>query len=75
MDKNINFLMPVHRKLSESEVSALMEKYSISSTSKLPKIKISDPALQTITPALGDVIEIIRISFAGENKYYRVVIE
>jgi DNA-directed RNA polymerase subunit H (RpoH/RPB5) len=75
-NNNNNFLVLKHRKISREEVSILLEKYSLSSTSKLPKISIKDPAISNIEDlSLGDVIEITRNSFAGENKYFRVVIE
>jgi DNA-directed RNA polymerase subunit H (RpoH/RPB5) len=71
-----NFLIPKHRKISQDEVNALLVKFSIQSTSKLPRIHKQDPALVELAPEIGDVIEIIRTSFAGKNnKYYRVVVE
>ena len=74
MEKVINFLIPKHRKLNDEEVSKLLVKYSIESTEKLPRIKISDPGLTDINVTIGDVVEITRNSFAGETKYYRVII-
>lgn len=71
-----NFLVPVHRKISSDEVQALLKKYSIEDISKLPKIKKSDSALESLGVEIGDVVEIIRSSFAGDNNvYYRVVVE
>ena len=70
-----NFLVPIHTKLSENEVNSLLEKYSLEDTHKLPKISIKDSAIKDLEPQVGDVIEITRTSFAGKNKYYRVVIE
>ena len=71
-----NFLVPNHKKLSEEQINSLLEKFNLDSKHKLPKIKISDKALSTIENLkLGDVIEIARTSFAGENKYYRLVVE
>jgi DNA-directed RNA polymerase subunit H (RpoH/RPB5) len=75
METSNNFLVPKHRKLSSDEINSILEKYKITDTSKLPKIKIKDPALAAIEIEAGDVIEITRHSFAGETKYYRVVIE
>ena len=74
MEKVVNFLIPKHRKLSESEVKNLLEKYNLSDSSKLPRIKIQDPGLENIEIQAGDVVEISRKSFAGETKYFRVVI-
>lgn len=68
-----NFLIPQHRKLSEEEISKVLEKHSLRNVSKLPKIKVKDPALVELETEVGDVIEITRKSFAGSSKYYRVV--
>jgi DNA-directed RNA polymerase subunit H (RpoH/RPB5) len=70
-----NFLMPKHKKLNETELLDVLKKYSLENISKLPKIKIKDSALSQLDVQVGDVIEISRKSFAGETKYYRVVIE
>ena len=71
-----NFLIPPHRKLTLDETKALLTKYKLEAVSKLPKIKIKDVALNTTEDLKAkDVIEITRESFAGINKYYRVVIE
>lgn len=77
MEEQRNFLIPKHRKLSKAEVQELLDKYQINSVHKLPRIKIKDPGLELIEEEinLADVIEITRNSFAGETKYYRVVIE
>ena len=76
MEQQQNFLIPKHKKLTEEEVKNLLEKYNLSSISKLPKIKIKDQGLDSIEEVqAGDVIEISRKSFAGETKYYRVVVE
>lgn len=72
----INFLKVGHKKLSEDEVAQVLNKYSLSGVLKLPKIKIADKSLVELEGiALGDVIEISRVSFAGKSKYYRVVVE
>jgi DNA-directed RNA polymerase subunit H (RpoH/RPB5) len=70
-----NFLIPNHRKLSSVETNVILEAYSLDDVSKLPRIKIKDPALSSLDAQIGDVVEIVRKSFAGENKYYRVVVE
>lgn len=74
MDQNTNFLIPRHEKLSEKEVVQILEKYSLKDKSSLPKIRIDDAALTELEVSAGDVIVITRKSFAGESKYYRVVI-
>lgn len=75
MEKKANFLVPKHEKLSIDQINSLLEKYSLIDVSKLPKIKIADPALDGMGIKIGDVVMITRQSFVGESKYYRVVIE
>ena len=74
-DIQTNFLIPEHRKLAEDEANSILVKYNLISKLKLPKISRGDPALAELGVEIGDVIEIIRTSFAGKSKYYRVVIE
>ncbi len=75
MEKTNNFLVPKHRKLSKEEENSVLKKYGINSVSKLPKIKVKDSALAELGAEIDDVIEITRKSFAGESKYFRVVVE
>ena len=71
-----NFLVPKHRKLSSEEIDAILVKYSINSTLKLPKIKKADPALAELGAEAGDVIEITRNSYLNSSiNYYRRVVE
>lgn len=74
MADTINFLIPVHRKLSEEDISEVLRKHSLADKSKLPKIKVKDPALAQLDVEVGDVVEITRKSFAGSSKYYRAVV-
>lgn len=69
-----NLLVPKHRKISKEEITDILEKHNLIDVFKLPKIRIKDPALAELEIELGDVIEITRFSFAGESKYFRVVI-
>lgn len=76
--KRINILkhvlIPAHHKLSEKDKKELLEKYKIT-ISELPKIRIDDPAIQSLKPEIDDVIKIVRVSStAGESIFYRVVI-
>jgi len=70
-----NFLVPNHRKLDMSEINSLLKKYGVESTTKLPQIKVKDSSLKSSDFQIGDVVEVIRNNFAGESKYYRVVVE
>ena len=74
-DISKHLLVPKHSKLSDSEKKNLFEKYSIG-VKELPKIHISDPAIEKLSVKLGDVIKIERESkTAGSTSYFRVVIE
>lgn len=76
MEQQKNFLIPEHRKLTDEEVSNILERYQLPTRLKLPKIKVKDPAIKEMEEVqAGDVIEIKRNSFAGDSVYYRVVIE
>jgi len=75
MVKTTNILIPSHRKLSSDEVKSVLEEYSLSDVLKLPKIKLKDVSLSELDVQIGDVIEIERHSFAGQSKYYRVIVE
>jgi DNA-directed RNA polymerase subunit H (RpoH/RPB5) len=76
MGQQINFLKVNHRKISDDEIKVLLSKYYLINVLKLPKIKIKDKSLVDLEDiSLGNVIEISRNSFAGESKYYRVVVE
>lgn len=68
-------LVPEHKKLSEEETKALLEKYSIDET-KLPLIKIKDPAIKHIESVPGDIIMIERKSLtAGKTQFFRRVVD
>lgn len=75
MEENISFLVPKHRKLSSEEIILLLEKHQLSGVDKLPKLKVKDSAVSSLEVVVGDVVEITRESFAGESKYFRVLIE
>jgi DNA-directed RNA polymerase subunit H len=66
-------LVPKHTKLTNEEKEKLFEKYNIT-TRELPKILITDPAIQKLDPKIGDVIRIERKSLtAGNSIFYRGV--
>ena len=75
MEDKRNFLIPNHRKLAEDETKQILKKYELVAVTKLPKIKVNDPGLAGLDCKISDVVEITRNSFAGESKYYRVVVE
>lgn len=69
-----HYLVPKQTKLSESEVKKLLEKYNIT-IKELPKMLLTDSALDNLDVKPGDVIKIHRHSeIAGETTYYRGVI-
>ncbi len=67
-------LVPEHIKLSEEEAKKVLEEFNVS-RDYLPKILISDPAIQHLNPEYGDIIKIIRKSpTMKEAIFYRVVV-
>ncbi|MBI2452436.1 DNA-directed RNA polymerase subunit H [Candidatus Pacearchaeota archaeon] len=67
-----HILQPRHIKLNQEEKKKLLLKYNISS-SQLPKIRVSDPALPEGC-APGDVVKIERKEGEKIQTYYRVVV-
>ncbi len=68
-----HLLIPKHIKLSDKEKEDLLEQYKIT-TSNLPRIYKSDPAVEDLGVKPGDVVKIVRKSpTAGEAVFYRVV--
>jgi|GEM_PF-419242 len=69
----MHLLQPKHLKLSPKDIKELFAKYNISS-SQLPVIKITDPALPKDAKT-GDIIKIERKAKNGEKThYYRIVV-
>lgn len=67
-------LIPEHQKLGDKDKQELFEKYHIA-IRDLPKILLTDPAIQQLNVKPGDVIKIIRKSpTAGEAIFYRGVV-
>ncbi len=68
-------LVPRHEILSESGAKELIEGLKLK-PEQLPKISVSDPAIQHLSPKIGDIIRISRNSAtAGTATYFRLVIE
>ena len=77
--KDINIrkhmLVPEHSKLNKKEIQELLEKYNLA-LNELPKILLTDPAIEKLNVKSGDIIKITRDSLtAGIAIYYRVVIK
>jgi len=73
----MHILQPKHIKLKKEEVDKLLSDMNISLT-QLPKIKLTDPALQEGFD-IGDILKIERIEIMDNedkkiNIYYRVVV-
>jgi len=67
-------LVPEHVVINETEVKELLDKYKIKRV-QLPKIKVSDPAINGLGAEIGDVVEITRQSrTAGISLSFRLVI-
>lgn len=68
-------LVPKHKIIDQKEREKLFEKYGITEK-HLPRIRVSDTTIMAIGGKEGDIVEITRKNpFAGETKYYRVVIK
>ena len=69
-----HFLTPKHTKLSDKQKEKVLEDYHIS-LKELPRISVSDSAIQGLEPKPGDIIKVTRNSMtAGEATFYRVVV-
>ena len=70
-----HILVPVQEIISSDEAKALLEKLNVK-PDQLPKIFMTDPAIQHLNQKLGEIIKITRNSItAGTATYYRLVIE
>jgi DNA-directed RNA polymerase subunit H len=73
-DVTKHVLVPKHIILSEKDKEKLLEQYKIT-IKELPKILLTDPAIQQLKPKLGDVVKIERESAtAGKAIFYRGVV-
>lgn len=70
-----HYLMCEHRRLTASEAKAFLDREGLK-RSQIPAIFINDPALESIRPAVGDIIEITRPQHGGfaEHLFYRRVV-
>ena len=69
-----NIIVPKHEKLSDAEVSSLLNLYGLESVDFLSKIKVTDKALSGLDPQVGEVIKVTRKGSFVQNTYYRVVV-
>jgi DNA-directed RNA polymerase subunit H len=66
-------LVPEHKKLSEKDTDVLLADYTIT-VRELPRILITDPAIQHLDLKEGDVVKIIRETpGCGKTLFYRRV--
>jgi len=73
IDIKKHILVPEHSKLTKQEIQELLEKYKVT-LNDLPKISLTDSAIEKLSLKSGDVIKIIRNSpTAGTAIYHRVV--
>ena len=66
-------LVPKMEKVNEAEKNRILKKYGVS-ISQLPKLKINDPAVESLEAEVGDVIKIERQDKTGKYLTYKVVI-
>ena len=68
-----HILVPKHTKLSAKEKKEVFERYSLE-LRDLPRVLITDPAIQHLGVEEGDIIKIVRTSpTAGKSMFYRRV--
>lgn len=73
-DVTKHILVPKHAKASEKEIKDVLDKFQITA-SQLPRILVSDPAIQHLDVKEDDVVKITRPSpTAGETTFYRRVV-
>lgn len=66
--------MPEHVKLTEEEANKVLEEFNIKKD-HLPKILLSDVAIQHLNPEYGNIIKITRKSETQNiSTFYRVVV-
>ena len=74
VDISLHDLVPKHEILTKLDKKELLEKLGITDK-ELPKIQLTDPALQNMDAKIGDVIRITRKSqTSGYSLYYRIVV-
>ena len=74
VDISLHELVPKHEILTKLEKKGILEGLGVSDTG-LPKILLSDPAIQEMDAKPGDVVRITRKSqTAGETIYYRIIV-
>jgi DNA-directed RNA polymerase subunit H len=74
LDITKHTLVPKHEKMSEEEFNEVMKAYNVSKT-QLPRILVTDPAIERLEVEVGDVIKITRKSpTVGKAYFYRVVV-
>lgn len=68
-----HILVPKHEKINDKEKKELFKRYNITER-ELPKINITDAAIQHLKPQVGDVIKVTRESpTAGTTTFFRGV--
>ncbi len=68
-------LIPQHSLLTDKEKTKLLADLHLT-IKEIPKINLSDAAVQPLEAKSGDIVKISRISrSAGTSDYYRVFIE
>ncbi len=67
-------LVPEHTKLTEEEAKKVLNEFNITKD-EIPKILLSDAAIEKLDPEYGDIIKIVRKSQTNTNTtFYRVVV-
>jgi DNA-directed RNA polymerase subunit H len=69
-----HFLVPKHEKLTKEEAEMVFSTFKMN-FDQLPKILVTDAAIEFLSPKVGEVIKVTRKSAtAGESVFYRGVV-
>ena len=72
-EKRDHEFVPVHKLLSESETSEMLEKMSLKKEN-LPKVSFEDPQIVKIGGKPNQVVKIYRKDNGHEYEYFRLII-
>ncbi len=73
-DISSHILVSKHEKISAKEREKVFKEFN-ATPGQLPRILITDPAIQALGPEEGDLIKITRESrTAGQTTFYRIVV-
>jgi len=67
-------IVPAMKIVPEGQKNSILEKFSLTSSMQLPRMKSTDPTAIALGAKEGDIIKIDREEPTGKCTYYRVVV-